>query len=194
MAMLKPASVVFTILFEVSALAATTLLAGIVSAATINGHVVGVHDGDTITVLDARKTQYKIRLIGIDAPESKQPFGSRSKEYLSSLVYRQEVRVEYRKRDRYHRILGKVFTVAPCLVAPCPLARDANLAQIQAGMAWWYRQYARDQSQDDRAKYESAERDARAANRGLWADRSPVPPWEWRHQPSSPEPLRRRCN
>ncbi len=139
-------------------------------AATITGRVVGVSDGDTITVLDADRTQYKIRLAGIDAPESKQAFGSRSKQNLSDLVFGKDVAVEWDKRDRYQRVVGVVLVDG----------HDVNLEQVRAGMAWWYRQYAKEQTLDDRRLYEQAENGAKAARRGLWVDANPVPPWEWR--------------
>ncbi|HEY0839898.1 MAG TPA: thermonuclease family protein, partial [Vulgatibacter sp.] len=123
----------------------------------LRGRVVALSDGDTITVLDAGKTQHKIRLTGIDAPERRQPFGTRSTEHLSGLVFQKEVEVEWTKRDRWGRILGKVLVAEPgCEGQACPKI-DANLAQISAGMAWWYRQYARDQPSTDRLAYEQAE-------------------------------------
>jgi endonuclease YncB( thermonuclease family) len=139
-------------------------------AATLSGRVVAVHDGDTVTVLDANRQQYKIRLAGIDAPELKQAFGYRSKQHLSAMVYDRRVTVAWDKHDRYGRIIGKVLV-------DC---RDTNLEQVRAGMAWWYRQYARDQRPEDRRLYEEAGRVAREAKKGLWADARPVPPWEWR--------------
>ena len=78
-------------------------------ALTIEGRVVGVADGDTITVLDNTNTQHKIRLAGIDAPEKKQPFGNVSKKSLSDLVYGKQVSVDYNKQDRYGRTVGKVM-------------------------------------------------------------------------------------
>ena len=143
-----------------------------VNAATLTGRVVGVHDGDTITVLDAAKTQHKIRLSGIDAPELKQAFGTRSKIALSEMVYGKQVKVDWDKLDRYGRTIGVIFVDG----------RDANLAQVRAGMAWWYRQYAKEQTRENRQLYELGENDARNAKRGLWADSTPVPPWEWRRQ------------
>jgi len=122
---------------RVAALCLALLIYGTAISAEITGRVVGIQDDDTITVLDANHTQYKIRLLGIDAPEAKQAFGTRSKQHLSHLVYDQQVRVEYNKRDYFWRPLGKVYGIAPCLVAPCPFAIDVNLAQVQAGMAWW---------------------------------------------------------
>lgn len=140
-------------------------------AETVTGRVVGVADGDTITVLDADKVQHKIRLAGIDAPEKKQSFGNRSKESLSDLVFDKTVNVETEKRDRYGRQIGKVLVNG----------QDVNLVQVERGMAWFYRQYQREQSPNDRRLYEAAEDAAKADKRGLWHDAGPVPPWEFRH-------------
>ena len=153
-------------------------------AATITGRVVGVHDGDTITVLDGGNSQHKIRLAGIDAPELKQAFGNRSKQSLSEMVYNKQVKVEWDKRDRYGRIVGKVlFIPALCVTPGCLEPTDANYQQIAVGMAWYYRQYEKELNAEDRARYDAAENQAREAKRGLWADAKPVPPWEWRRQP-----------
>jgi len=151
-------------------------LAGLLSshycnADTLAGRVVGVADGDTITVLDSDKVQHKIRLAGIDAPEKKQPFGNRSKESLSELAYDKTVTVETDKRDKYGRKVGKVLVNG----------KDVNLVQVERGMAWFYRQYQREQSPNDRRLYEAAEDGAKADKRGLWHDVGPVPPWEFRH-------------
>lgn len=148
------------------------LLAGTAQATTIAGKVVGIADGDTVTVLDADRMQHKIRLQGIDAPEKAQPFGQRSKEALSALVFGKQVRVEWNKRDRYGRTVGKVVVNGT----------DANLEQVKSGLAWWYRKYSSEQSAADRSAYEAAEASARAARRGLWRDAEPVPPWEWRRR------------
>lgn len=94
-----------------------------VSAAELHGQVVGVTDGDTVTVLDGQRTQHKIRLAGIDAPEKSQPFGQRAKEHLSSLVFGRAVVVDAEKQDRYHRTVGKVLING----------RDANLVTVVAG-------------------------------------------------------------
>lgn len=140
-------------------------------AETVKGRVVGVADGDTITVLDADKVQHKIRLSGIDAPEKKQAFGNRSKESLSDLVFDKTVIVETEKRDRYGRQIGKVLVEG----------QDVNLVQVERGMAWFYRQYRSELSANDRRLYEAAEDAARAGRRGLWRDTEPVPPWDFRH-------------
>ncbi len=133
-------------------------------------------DGDTITVLDANKVQHKIRLAGIDAPEKKQAFGNSSKESLSDLAFDKTVNVETGKRDRFGRQIGKVLVNG----------RDVNLVQVERGMAWFYRQYKREQSPNDQRLYEAAEDAARAGKRGLWRDADSVPPWEFRHNKSKP--------
>lgn len=145
-------------------------------AETIMGRVVGVADGDTITVLDSDKVQHKIRLAGIDAPEKKQPFGNRSKESLSELAYDKTVTVETDKRDKYGRQVGKVLVNG----------QDVNLVQVERGMAWFYRQYQREQSPNDRRLYEAAEDAAKADRRGLWRDADPMPPWDFRHNKIKP--------
>lgn len=137
---------------------------------TLVGTVVGLADGDTVTVLNASKTQYHIRLAGIDAPEKKQAFGNRSHQSLSELVFQKPVRVEYTKTDRYGRIVGKVLVNNV----------DASLEQVKRGMAWHYKAYEREQSPVDRVLYAQVETDARRAHRGLWQDPSPIPPWDFR--------------
>lgn len=141
-----------------------------VHAETLSGKVVKITDGDTLVILDATQTQHKIRLAGIDAPEAKQPFGQKSKERLSQVVAGQQVAVDWSKRDRYDRIVGKIIYAG----------QDVNLAQIRAGLAWWYRKYAQEQSPVDRQLYEAAEAQARANQVGLWSASDPIPPWDWR--------------
>ena len=142
------------------------------NAGTIQGKVVSVSDGDTITVLDATNTQHKIRLQGIDAPEKAQPFGQKSKQSLSQMVQSKQVTVEYQKKDKYGRTLGKVLHNGT----------DVCLEQIKLGMAWHYKQYKSDQPKEDRALYDQTEQDARAKKAGLWIDKAPTPPWEFRRQ------------
>lgn len=155
-------------------------------AAELSGRVVAISDGDTITVLDNAKTQHKIRLMGIDAPEKAQPFGNRSKQNLSYLVYDKPVSVEWTKHDRYGRIVGKVMVsssdTCPEAREECAKGLDAGLAQITAGLAWHYKQYAKEQTPEDRERYAFAEKEAKAKRAGLWRDKNPVPPWGWRHQ------------
>jgi len=147
------------------------LLAAACAADSIQGRVVGVADGDTLTVLDSEKVQHKIRLAGIDAPEKKQAFGNRSKESLSELVFDRLITVETTKNDKYGRAIGKVLVNG----------QDVNLVQLKRGMAWFYRQYQREQSAEDRRLYDAAEMQAKGDRRGLWVDQDPVPPWIFRH-------------
>ncbi len=150
--------------------------------ADITGKVVAVIDGDTIKVLDTDNNEHKVRLAGIDAPEQGQPYSNASRKHLSSLVAGKDVFVESSKQDIYGRDLGKVW-VRPPDCAGCGKNLDANYAQVLAGMAWWYRFYAREQSPEDRGRYESAEDEARARGWGLWADPHPINPYDWRKTP-----------
>jgi endonuclease YncB( thermonuclease family) len=152
-------------------LALGALLSFSVHAELLMGRIVGISDGDTVTLLDANQRQYKIRLTGIDAPEKKMPFGQRSKEHLSDLVFNKDVQVETEKLDRYGRTLGKILFNR----------KDINLGMINAGLAWHYKKYQHEQSGSDRLLYAHAEDQARQQRNGLWRDPSPTPPWEWRN-------------
>jgi endonuclease YncB( thermonuclease family) len=146
------------------------LISSGIQAESLQGKVVSVADGDTIKVLDATNTQHKIRLQGIDAPEKAQPFGQKSKQSLSQLLYNKQVIVEYKKKDKYGRTLGKVILNGT----------DVCLEQIKLGMAWHYKQNKSDQPKEDRETYAQAELSARANAIGLWKDKQPSPPWEFR--------------
>lgn len=142
------------------------LLAGCKQPAQgLEGRVVGVSDGDTITVLLEGRTQIRVRLAEIDAPEKAQAFGQRSKQSLSDMVFGKTVRVDQQDVDRYGRVVGRVFIGTT----------DVNAEQVRQGMAWVYRQYARDKS------LLTIEQEAKEARRGLWSDPHPMPPWEYRH-------------
>lgn len=140
--------------------------------------MVGLADGDTITVLDYRYTQHKVRVAGIDAPEKGQAFGNRAKAQLAILVMGKPVDVQWRKKDRYGRIVGVVRVNGT----------DVGFEQVRAGMAWHYKAYSKEQSPEDRATYSAAEDEARLARRGLWADKSPQPPWDYRAAKRPPQP------
>lgn len=146
------------------------LIANASLADSLIGVVVGISDGDTITVLDADRKTHKIRLAGIDTPESKQPYGQRAKESLSDLTYRKSAQVEWRKADRYGRIIGKVIVGG----------RDVCLEQIQRGMAWHYKKYENEQPVEDRLAYAKTEQEAREMRLGLWSEPGTIPPWDWR--------------
>ena len=140
------------------------------SAYELTGRIISIADGDTVTLLDANLRQHKIRLSGIDAPEKRQPFGNRSRLHLGTLVFGRQVTADCPKTDRYKR--------AVCRLEVDGI--DANLAQVEAGMAWHYKAYTREQSPADRWRYAKAEDRAREARHGLWADRAPVAPWDFR--------------
>jgi len=139
-------------------------------ADTLTGKVVKITDGDTLYVLDANYKQHKIRLAGIDAPERKQAYGLASRKHLLSIVAGKQVTIEYQKRDRYGRIVGKVL-----------LDRvDACLEQVKAGFAWHYKKYQHEQSLEDQRLYADAEIRAQEGRLGLWRENNPMPPWEHR--------------
>ena len=134
-------------------------------ATTFEGRVVGVSDGDTITVLSDSKQPIKVRLAQIDAPEKRQAFGMVSKQALSDKVFNKRVTIEYAKADRYGRTIGNVLVDG----------LSVNLDMVKTGMAWVYKQYASDQA------YYAAEERAKTSKIGLWSDAHPIPPWEFRH-------------
>jgi len=135
-----------------------------VAAEPVEWKVVSVHDGDTLTAVDASNTQHKVRLAGIDAPETKQPFGTKARERLAELTLRKVVRVNVHSHDQYGRLVADIEAAG----------QGVNKRMVADGMAWHYARYSKD------AGLAAAEREARAARRGLWADKAPVPPWEWR--------------
>ena len=110
------------------------------------GKVIKVSDGDTITVIDSNNQKHKVRLKGIDAPESQQVYGDISTQSLAELVYDKEVVVNWDKKDKYYRILGKVIVDG----------MDANYVQLKKGLAWYYKQYEKDLSDEDKQKYSEA--------------------------------------
>jgi endonuclease YncB( thermonuclease family) len=136
------------------------------------GKVIKVSDGDTITIIDGNNQKHKVRLMGIDAPESQQAFGDISTQSLADLVYGKEVVVSWDKKDKYYRILGKIIIDGV----------DSNYEQVKKGLAWYYKQYEKDLSIEDKQKYSEAEELARNYGLGLWADSKSIPPWEFRHK------------
>lgn len=134
--------------------------------------VTRVADGDTIYVRDASGRSNKIRLLGIDAPETKMAYGKQSQQALKKILDAagKKVQVIYTKQDIYDRILGKVIADG----------KDVNYEMIKTGNAWYFKRYAKDVDPEDRKLYEAAEKEARAKKLGLWADPDPVPPWVWK--------------
>ena len=131
----------------------------------LEGRVVGVHDGDTITLLMAGNRQIKVRLAQIDAPETTQAFGQRSQQSLSEMVLVKTISVEKETTDKYGRTVGTLFVEGV----------NANKEQVRRGMAWVYKQYLHDQS------LIPLEETARQTKVGLWVDANPMAPWDYRH-------------
>lgn len=133
------------------------------------GKVVGVHDGDTLTLLTDENQRVKVRLAEIDAPELGQPYGRQAKKVLSDLVFGKLIRVDSLGTDRYGRVLGRVFVGGLYTV-------NVNEAVVSAGAAWVYRRYS------DNPVLLAQEADAGASGRGLWGlpESQQIPPWEWR--------------
>ncbi|MDC0142969.1 thermonuclease family protein [Verrucomicrobia bacterium] len=146
----------------------------LVGAFEFTAKVVGVTDGDTITVL-RQSTQHKIRLMHIDAPEGHQAFGVKSKQALSNKVFGKVVTIRWAEHDRYKRILDEVYISK----------RHINAEMVTEGMAWHYKQYSKDKG------IAQSELKARAAKTGLWADKNAIAPWDFRRggavkQPNNP--------
>jgi endonuclease YncB( thermonuclease family) len=154
--------------------AGLALLAVLVRAApaagTFSGRCVSVPDGDTIVVRTADRKRHEVRLQGIDAPERGQRYGRQSKSNLTRLVHLKQVEVDWNKRDHYGRRVGRVYVGDI----------DVNLTQVDAGLAWAYREYLDELAPADRRLFLKAEERARRDGLGLWRDRNPMPPWEWR--------------
>jgi len=149
----------------------------------LRGKIVYVADGDTVGIL-ADKETIKIRLEGIDAPESKQAFGTRSKEALAKLVAGNEVTVRITGEDRYKRTLGTIHVGQT----------NVNETMVEDGWAWHFKKYSKDEAL---AKLEVKAREAKV---GLWADPKPIPPWEFRQRQAMlldlfkrAPPICRRC-
>jgi endonuclease YncB( thermonuclease family) len=144
----------------------TLLLGAKTPEGNFSGKVVEIVDGDTLTVLTSVKEQVRVRLAEIDAPERRQPYGSRSRQTLAELAFQKAVKVVYIDTDNYGRVVGRIY------------AGDVDISaeMVRRGAAWVYRDYVRDRS------LFAVEADARDAKRGLWGlPEAGVPPWEWRH-------------
>ena len=139
---------------------------------TISVKVVGITDGDTITVLDANKQQIKVRLAGIDAPERSQSFGMRARKHLGDEIFGKIIELEIRGTDKYKRTLGIVYFNN----------QDINEKMIKDGFAWFYKKYASSQPEEEAARYEAAEEAAKSEELGLWSMNNPTPPWVYRKE------------
>lgn len=132
----------------------------------IIGKVVSISDGDTVTVLQDR-TQHRIRLYGIDCPESHQDFGSRATKFVSGMIFRENVKVVQKDVDRYGRVVGIIYLGDTCV----------NEEIVRAGYAWVYRYFCKDEICQD---WLTLEAEARGGRIGLWSHPDPIPPWEFR--------------
>lgn len=150
-------------MLKVSATLAALCVSSHLAAQEVTGRVVGVHDGDTLTLLTAEKKQVQVRLADIDAPELGQPFGQAAKRELSTLCFNQRAKVQTRTTDLYGRTVG---------VVSCE-GRDVSRVMVEHGMAWAYRMYLK------RPELLNIESGAKASHTGLWASPA-VPPWEFR--------------
>lgn len=162
------------------------------NAAELYGRVVGVTDGDTITVLDDTRKPHTIRLANIDSPETSchkkignddaciergQSFGKVAKRNLSAMVFGKDVVVDVLPGSTYGREIGTVYLVNG------NNKLDVNYMQVAAGYAWHYTQYAeKQQPRDIFIQYQIGESTARQKGVGLWSDASPEEPWEYRHR------------
>ena len=144
----------------------------------LQGRIVRVADGDTVTLLDERQTLHKIRLAGIDAPESAMPYGPQATLFLGSLVFGKDVEAVTYKPDRYGR------KVATLMLG----AQDVNLAMLQAGLAWHFKRYRKEQPAAQAQAYARAEELARTKNLALWQDSDASAPWDWRNRRRSRSP------
>lgn len=136
--------------------------------ADFTGRVVGITDGDTLTVLDDAHRQHRVRLAAIDTPEARQPYGDRARQALSNLAFGRTVRVVEVDTDRFGRTVGRVYTGRT----------EVSAEMVRQGAAWVFRRFS-----DDPALLR-LEAEAQRAHRGLWAlpEAERMPPWEWRGQ------------
>lgn len=141
----------------------------------IAGKVVKVSDGDTVQVLEeseGKSVLHKIRLAGIDAPEKSQPFGSRARQALAELVAGKLVQVEVLSKDRYGRLVGRIWVGK----------EEVNSKMVSAGWAWYYRQFRKTLPEEMQDQLEEFETLAKEKKRGLWTDSQPTAPWEFRKE------------
>jgi endonuclease YncB( thermonuclease family) len=152
-------------------LATVTLASPLRFLEDLTGKVIGISDGDTIKIL-VNKKQVTVRLEGIDAPEAKQSFGTKSKQALSEMIFGREVVVKKTGEDRYGRTLGVVMLGDT----------NINAKMIEDGWAWHYKEYNKDK------RLAELEKEAKETKRGLWADANPLPPWEFRARQKKAQP------
>ncbi len=143
---------------------------------TVEGKVTRIIDGDSILVTDAKLVEHEVQLEGIDAPELKQDFGKESMEGLTKLLKDKSVRLTWKSKDNFDRLLAQVYDGD----------KHINVEMIKTGMAWHFKRYNKDES------LAKAETEAKEAKKGLWAKESPMAPWDYRKENKSPDkPLKK---
>ena len=160
----RTGSPTFTLSPVFAALIASFVFALPSHARELHGRVVGIADGDTLTVL-VHEERVRVRLAEIDAPERAQPYGTRARQSLAELCHDRIATVIEAGKDRYGRTVG---------IVSCD-GVVANREQVRRGLAWVYSKYTRRNS-----SLYAVEREARTEARGLWQADDPQPPWEWR--------------
>lgn len=136
----------------------------------IEGQVVTIEDGDTISVMTRERILHKVRLQAIDAPDDRQPYFEKSKKNLSNLLLRKTVRAVYHSKDSSGRLIATVYQNG----------RDVGLIQVESGLAWHYKRFSYEQTATARKSYSDAQALAVTERKGLWDDKSPIPPWVFR--------------
>lgn len=136
----------------------------IADAKLLTCKVVAVSDGDTFTCLTKEKNRYKVRLEGIDAPEKSQPFGTKSKEKLSDLIFKKDVQIKYENFDKFGRVLGHIYSDMKCI----------NLVMVQSGHAWVFKKFNKD------PHLVEAESIAKEKGIGIWSEKDPIYPSDYR--------------
>lgn len=134
-------------------------------AETVKGTVTKVLDGDSLIVKTESK-QIEVRLFGVDAPEWDQPFGPEAKAFTTGLSINKKVTVKIKSVDKYKRTVGEVFL---------PDGKNLGHTLVNEGLAWWYQKFAPDYEQ-----IKTLENKARKANKGIWSQKNPIPPWDFR--------------
>lgn len=132
---------------------------------TLTGKVIGIKDGDTVVVLDSLNLQTTLRLAEVDCPEKSQPFGTKAKQFTSDQIYRKQIKYVVTDIDRYGRSIAMIY-----------YDDDKYLSAelIKKGLAWHYKRYS---ISEELANFENS---ARLQKVGLWFEKKPIEPWEWR--------------
>lgn len=139
----------------------------IFSQTTLTAKVLGIKDGDTVVVLDSLNNQTTLRLAEIDCPEKSQPFGTKAKQFTSDQIYRKEIKYVVTDIDKYGRSIAKIYYDDN---------KYLSAELIKNGLAWHYKRYS---TSEELANFENS---ARLQKVGLWYDKNPIEPWEWRRK------------